>query len=268
MAKGGFGLRSSLVFESPSLVIFDVCCDRGPQPPSDIEVEPAFAIGFPRRGVFVHETRMGAVVGDPTVALFRSEGDERTTRHPTIEGDANTEIQFPDSIVEPLLDRHGRFRRRSVPIADSVVVKHLRLLAMAKSNSTTRLEIEEEALDLLGLAHSVPPQPDSCHPLIGNTREQLAASYQDDTDLATIARRVGASPFHLSRVFKHSTGVSISAYRSNLRIRHVLNGLAGGAADLARLAVEAGFYDHAHMTKAFRRQLGSVPSVMRSLLAG
>jgi AraC-like DNA-binding protein len=267
MAKGGFGLRSSLVFESPSVVIVDVCCGPGPQPPSDIEIEPAFAIGFPRRGVYVHETRTGSVVADPTVALFRSEGDEQTTRHPTTEGDANTEIQFPASIVESLLDRHGRFRRRSVPIADSLAIRHHRLLAMAKSHSTPRLEIEEEAFNLLRLAHSTPHQPASSHSLVGNTREQLAASYQEDIDLATIAQRVGSSPFHLSRIFKQETGTSMSAYRSTLRIRHVLNGLAGGAADLARLAVEAGFYDHAHMTKAFRRRVGSVPSVMRSLLA-
>jgi AraC family transcriptional regulator len=266
LAEGEFGLRSSLVFESSSVVIVDVCCGPGPLPPSGIEVEPAFAIGFPRRGVYVHETRTGSVVADPTVALFRSEGDEQKTRHPTTEGDANTEIQFPASIVEPLLDRHGRFRRRSVPIADSLAIRHLRLLALAQSNSPTQLEIEEEALSLLRLAHSVPLQPEAYHPLIGNTREQLASSYQEDVDLATIAQRVGSSPFHLSRVFKQSTGISMSAYRSTLRIRHVLNGLAGGAGDLARLAVEAGFYDHAHMTTAFRRRVGSVPSVMRSLL--
>jgi transcriptional regulator GlxA family with amidase domain len=183
-----------------------------------------------------------------------------------MEGDANTEIQFPASIVEPLLDRHGRFRRRSVPITDSLAIKHLRLLARAQSKSTTRLEIEEGALNLLRLAHAVPGQPAS-HPLVPNTREQLAISYQDDIDLATIAQRVGSSPFHLSRVFKQSTGTSISAYRSTLRVRHVLDGLAGGAVDLARLAVEAGFYDHAHMTRVFRQRVGSVPSLMRSLLA-
>ena len=267
MAKGGFGLRSSLVFESSSVVIVDVSCRPGPQPPSDIEVEPAFAIGFPRRGVYVHETPTGSLVADPTVALFRSEGEEKTTRHPTVEGDANTEIQFPASIVESLLDRHGRFRRRSVPIADWLAIKHHRLLATAKSDSATPLEIEEEALNLLRLAHSAPPQPASSHPLVGNTREQIAVSYREDINLATIAQRVGSSPFHLSRIFRQATGTSMSAYRSTLRIRHVLNGLADGAADLSRLAVEAGFYDHAHMTKAFRRRVGSVPSVLRALLA-
>jgi transcriptional regulator GlxA family with amidase domain len=64
------------------------------------------------------------------------------------------------------------------------------------------------------------------------------------------------------------SGKSITEHRTTLRVRHVLNRLTEGADDLSRLAVEAGFYDHAHMTKEFRRRIGSVPSAMRSLFAG
>lgn len=264
-------MRSELVFESPSVVILDVTCMPGPQPPSDIEVEPAFGISFPRQGIYIHETPGGRVIADPTVALFRSRGAEQTTIHPTGSGDSNTEIQFSAPIIEPLLDRHGRFRQGSVSIPNCLAIKHHRLLATARSGTSSLLEIEEEALTLLRLIYFLPFPGDTTkrsETLVANTREELGASYQENLDLATIARRVGSSPFHLSRVFKRVTGRSMMDHRTTLRVRHVLNRLTEGADDLSRLAVEAGFYDHAHMTKEFRRRIGSVPSAMRSLLAG
>ena len=263
-------MRVEYVFESPSVVILDVTCMPEPQPPSDVEVEPAFAIGFPRQGVYIHETPEGRVIADPTVALFRSQGAEQTTIHPTGAGDSNTEIQFPAPIIESLLDRRGRFRRGSVPIANRLAVRHHRLLARARSGSSSLLEIEEEAVTLLRLLSFLPFPCDTSErsrTLVANTREELGANYQENLDLATIARRVGSSPFHLSRVFKRATGRSMTDHRSTLRVRHVLNRLSEGADDLSRVAVEAGFYDHAHMTKEFRRRIGSVPSEMRSLLA-
>jgi AraC-like DNA-binding protein len=83
----------------------------------------------------------------------------------------------------------------------------------------------------------------------------------------TVAAAVGASPFHLSRVFKRATGQSLTEYRTALRVRFAIDQIADGADDLSRLAVEAGFYDHAHMTNTFRRRLGSPPSVLRTWLA-
>ncbi|HEY7582123.1 MAG TPA: AraC family transcriptional regulator [Acidimicrobiia bacterium] len=243
----------------------------GPQPPSDVEVEPAFGISFPRQGIYIHETPEGRVIADPTVALFRSQGHEQTTIHPTRAGDSNTEIQFPELIIEPLLDRHGRFRHGSVPIDNSLAVKHHRLLAKARSGNSSLLEIEEEALTMLRLIYPLASPwatTERSRALVADTREELAASYHENLDLATIARRVGSSPFHLSRVFKRVSGKSITEHRTTLRVRHVLNRLTEGADDLSRLAIEAGFYDHAHMTKEFRRRIGSVPSAMRSLFAG
>ena len=264
-------MRIALLFESPTVAVLDVTCAPGPQPLSEVEVEPAFGISFPRHGIYIHETPAGRVIADPTVALFRIQGDEQTTIHPTTGGDSNTEVQFPAPVIEPLLDRRGRFRRGSVPIAEATAIGHHRLLAMARAGTSSSLEIEEEALTLLRLLYSHPSPCEASvrwQALVADTKEQIGASYRENLDLATLARRVGSSPFHLSRVFKRVTGHSLTDHRTSLRVRHILHGLAEGADDLARLAVEAGFYDHPHMTKEFRRRFGSLPSVMRSVLAG
>jgi AraC-like DNA-binding protein len=84
--------------------------------------------------------------------------------------------------------------------------------------------------------------------------------------LGDLARLVGASPHHLSRVFQAETGVSLSRFRNRLRVRRALERLAAGETSLARLAADLGFADHAHLTRTVREQLGHTPTQLRRML--
>jgi AraC-like DNA-binding protein len=84
--------------------------------------------------------------------------------------------------------------------------------------------------------------------------------------LQQLSRQVGASPFHLSRVFRSITGFTVSQYRLRLRVHEVLDRLAAGEDDLAGLAYAVGFSDHSHMTRTVVAQLGEAPSVLRRRL--
>ena len=66
--------------------------------------------------------------------------------------------------------------------------------------------------------------------------------------LVEIARTIGCSPYHLSRVFHEITGLTIPQYRKRLRIHDALRRLNDGEYDLAAIAVASGFADHSHMT--------------------
>jgi transcriptional regulator GlxA family with amidase domain len=66
-------------------------------------------------------------------------------------------------------------------------------------------------------------------------------------------------------VFRSEVGVSVSRYRRELRLRRALEGLGD---DLARVAAEAGFADHAHFSREARALLGVPPSVLRREVAG
>ncbi|WP_372518087.1 helix-turn-helix domain-containing protein [Solirubrobacter ginsenosidimutans] len=48
-----------------------------------------------------------------------------------------------------------------------------------------------------------------------------------------------------------------------LRVRAALERLSGGEQDLARLAADAGFADHAHLTREMRALLGLTPSALK-----
>ena len=259
------------LFSSPAVTVSDVWCDPGSLPVSELEAEEAFGVSYPRTGVYVHRTPGGDVVVDPTVAVFRSRGDEHRTTHPTVDGDRNTDLQFSAEVVAPMLDSRDRFRVGAIPISEGIATRHRRLLGIIRRGPASTLEIGEEALALVASTHQLPPFPEVARlhrPIVDEARQYLAWRFREDLDLVEIAQAVGVSPFHLSRMFKRATGRSLTGYRTALRIRFVIDQLTDGADDLGRIAVEAGFYDHAHMTNTFRRHLGNAPSKIRRWLAG
>jgi len=245
--------------------VLDVRCEPGPMPLSDLEVEPSFSVVLPRHGVYVQDVDGRSVVADPTAAMFLAKGQVHRTAHPTDDGDRNTDLAFADEVAEPFTDRRGSFPARSRPIDIAAYLRHRRMLTAIRSGATTALEIDEWALGLVSdlLAMAV---PDAGRPLVDDARAYLAASYHTDFDLREMARAVGSSPHHLSRVFRRETGRTISGQRTELRLRRAIDLIAQGADDLSRVAVDAGFYDHPHMTRTVRRHTGETPDALRRIL--
>jgi AraC-like DNA-binding protein len=89
---------------------------------------------------------------------------------------------------------------------------------------------------------------------------------QSPPSLGELGRAFACSPFHLSRTFSRTVGVSLRRYLGRLRVRAAADRLAAGAHDLTQLALELGFADHSHFTNAFRREWGVPPSAFRASL--
>jgi AraC-like DNA-binding protein len=100
--------------------------------------------------------------------------------------------------------------------------------------------------------------------LVDATRVVLARRFREKLSLADVARAVFSSPFHLARIFRRETGLSLHRQLTHLRLRHALGHLTGGKPDLTMLALDLGFSSHAHFSHAFRREFGSTPSQLRS----
>jgi AraC-like DNA-binding protein len=97
-------------------------------------------------------------------------------------------------------------------------------------------------------------------------RAALAGDLHRPLDLTTLAGRLGVSAWHLCRVFKAQTGMSLRVYRRDLRLRRALERLESGEASCSRLAADLGFSSHSHFTAAFHGRFGCIPSRARSLL--
>jgi len=93
----------------------------------------------------------------------------------------------------------------------------------------------------------------------------LARQMADPLPLADLARSVHSSAFHLCRVFRRETGLSLHQYRTRLRLRSALERLAGGDRDTTSLALELGFSSRGHFSDSFRHELGLSPSAFRQI---
>jgi transcriptional regulator GlxA family with amidase domain len=102
--------------------------------------------------------------------------------------------------------------------------------------------------------------------LVSAVKEELARRLGEKLCLESIAETVHVSPFHLSRVFRSTTGISLSSYHRRLRLRTALQRILDGENDLTRLAVELGFSHHSHFSSAFGSEFGIPPSANRDQL--
>jgi AraC-like DNA-binding protein len=84
--------------------------------------------------------------------------------------------------------------------------------------------------------------------------------------LAELAAQSGISRFQLLRSFTREVGITPHAYLVQRRVRHARQLLADGQPPV-QAALEAGFADQSHMTRAFARQLGITPSRYQAAVA-
>jgi AraC-like DNA-binding protein len=105
-----------------------------------------------------------------------------------------------------------------------------------------------------------PPEPQlPGSQLAHQLRELLEAHLVEHLTLAAFAERLAASPAHLVRSFTRTYGLPPHAYVLGRRIDAARGRLLAGQ-DAASVAAEVGFYDQAHLTRHFKRHVGTTPA--------
>jgi AraC family transcriptional regulator len=92
----------------------------------------------------------------------------------------------------------------------------------------------------------------------------VLAHIDEPIEVSVLAEMAHRSPFHFSRVFKRSVGVSPHRYIVHLRLERASALLREGGASLAEVAARTGFADQSHLSRWTRRVYG----VPLSRLAG
>jgi AraC-like DNA-binding protein len=272
-----------LLFASPSVGVGTFRCD--PEHPQFADSGPSstYCFVFPRTSVWIQHADGRPFVADPGVVTYYNAGQAYTRRKLSPEGDrADWFAVAPEIAEEVVASVTPRAPRTSHAVftfthGPSDAVTYLaqrqlceRLEAAHPVEGLEPLEIEEQVVGFLAaLAPRAAEREASRGPgesalrrgqLADDARAALAGSLSENVHLADIARRVGASVFHLCRVFKEFQGSTLHAYRLDLRLRLALERLDGGGGDLTTIAMELGFSSHSHFTAAFKRQFGRTPS--------
>jgi AraC-like DNA-binding protein len=87
--------------------------------------------------------------------------------------------------------------------------------------------------------------------------------------IADVARRMGVSPRHLTRTFRHAVGLTPKMFARISRFQRVAAVLDDGPGDvLARVALDCGYYDQSHLVRDVRAFAGGTPVALRAALDG
>ena len=95
-------------------------------------------------------------------------------------------------------------------------------------------------------------------PLARRLRDLLEDCLPDTITLAEARVLLHAHPGHLTRVFVQTYGIAPHQYVTGRRVDHARRLLMRGES-AAAAATAAGFHDQSHMTRHFRRVLGTTP---------
>jgi len=78
-----------------------------------------------------------------------------------------------------------------------------------------------------------------------------------------LAAAVKATPERLLSAFKQTTGLTLQQYRLRARVERARQLLVDGRLPIKAVGQDSGFYDQAHLTRAFRAAYGTTPSRYR-----
>lgn len=234
---------------------------------------------FPRVAVSIEHEGRPAFVADPnTIPLYNA---GQAFRRRAVRGGSDESDWFgldPALLRDIVAERDSRAADAELPFRFGFTRADARLYLTQRQlyryvRDTPRpdgLLIEETVImlasELLDAAYmherAVDATRDSAshRALAQRTREHLAMSFEKNVSLSSLARAVGASVFHLCRVFKAQTGFTIHQYRTQLRIRHSLHLLEKDPGDILTAALRLGFSGHSHYTRTFHALFGLPPS--------
>jgi AraC family transcriptional regulator len=216
------------------------------------------------------------------------EGDvDKAFRRLVVPSPAATVLTMPP--LEPHVDRFGRVGARIVvvePDAETIErhrsvltsfdrVEHFRDLGavgvatrlaheLRAEDGAARLAVEGLVLELLARVARAPERPPRRPPAwLRAATELVNARFRETFRVADVACAVGIHPVHLARVFRLHHGRTIGEEVRRLRIDWAAAELARSERPLAAIALEAGFADQSHFTRAFKAHLGVTPGRYR-----
>ncbi|MGN9807995.1 helix-turn-helix domain-containing protein [Micromonospora sp. BQ11] len=241
-----------------------------------------------RAGVYRRRLNGRTAFSDATAVLLLRPGDEMAVAHPLGCGDSYTCLEIDPEVLAERSDTERWLHTAGWEgTSDGTLDLAHRMLVAQFRRGLDRFEMAERMhrfLDRL-LRHASPDRdlagvdPDldravgrraatlAAHRHLADRAREVLAEGDFSLGLAEVAREVGASPHHLSRVFQRVTGSSLTAWRNRVRVRAVLDTLAEADGPPLRVVASAyGFADQAHLTRVVREQIGHPPARLRHLL--
>jgi len=141
----------------------------------------------------------------------------------------------------------------------------MKLFLETRDSQPDELYAESLLSELLAKVAQLPRENAKDSPLwLHRVMDKLNSQYCERLTLDELGEEAGVHPVHLSRVFRKYVGEGIGDYVHRLRIQAACRQMLVPDGTLAGVAMETGFADQSHFTRAFRRVTGMSPGAFRA----
>lgn len=243
---------------------------------------------FPRTSVWIQHEGSRPFLADPTIATIYNRA-QRYQRFPAAaDGDRCDWFAVGDDLAREIavaFDDRARDAEQpfGFPWAVCDVALYFRQRALfrhARAGRLDALEAEEQVIGIVAAVLETAPAHRQPRPsrrrstprhrdLAEAAKVELQRTLGENRSVHEIASSLGASPYHLCRVFRAWTGRTLHAHRTELRVRAALEMLEAppkGRASLSRIAHALGFSSHSHFVQAMRRHANVTPRAARAVV--
>lgn len=235
---------------------------------------------FPRTTVAIEHEHQRPFISTPHNVTFYNRGQQY--RRSAVEPETGDVCDFfavsDDVIIDALRarDRSAGDRREqpfTSPYAEipaSTFRSERALIDRVIAGDVDELEVDEAVIRLLDSlldgVTSEAPLASSARERVEHAKKMLATALDRPLTIEEIAGETGTSLYYLCKIFRRHTGMTMSAYRLQLRLRLAFDEVRGSR-DLLATALGLGFSSHSHFTSAFRSYFGVTPSALRGRIS-
>jgi AraC-like DNA-binding protein len=259
--------------EASGARVVDHDCHKPAGARGSYEYSLDYGLVLVRRGGYWREANGRGHYLGPTDAFFERPFIEQRIEHHREAGDRCTSIWLSEGAVCALA---GDVSVPDEPITTTpgIDLWH-RELIVALRRGIDRFELDERLIQLVGaLTERAAPGRLTARRsttlanhvrMVRDAREAIIAD-PAGADLEDLARTLGHTRFHVSRVFSRVTGMTLSQFRNRVRVAIALERLVDGYESLADLSADLGFVDQSHLSRVVRANTGERLSALRHRL--
>jgi AraC family transcriptional regulator len=136
---------------------------------------------------------------------------------------------------------------REMDTASPLAIEGITLEMLAEASRSRKVNVDRQ-----------PP------PWLKQALDLLQQHFSDHLTITQIATAVGIHPVHLAREFRKFHCCTIGDYIRRLRIEQACHALAHSEFSLSQIALSAGFSDHSHFSRVFKRFMRVTPTEYRA----
>lgn len=228
------------------------------------------SLGVVDTGVRIHKTKFEKYYMTPGSFFIVNYGETHSSSVPNNYNCSSRCIRINPSFLSKLIkqitgQKHDTILINQPVIHDLNLSKQIRNLYIVLEQSRSILEKECLLLNIFAELYGrhvgkriQPPLFGNEHKSISRVCEYLQDCYSENASLDKLSEIANLSPYHLSRVFTKTLGVSPHAYQLQVRLKKSTDLLALGHS-IAEVALETGFCDQSHLQRAFKKKFGITP---------